>query len=427
MKYAITNCNILDGTFDMEVKANMCVLVDGERIVRICRADEIPGDVKKIDAGGGYLLPGLINLHVHLFGTGRPSKALGGGSSQKKLVKFVGTPLGKKVVDALVASAAKTELMSGVTTLRAVGDFHFSDVRVRDKINAGKLTGARLIVSGPAITAVGGHGYGTFAEASNDPEELRALVRKNKENGVDFIKTCSTGGVMDAKHKGEAAELKMSSEQLCAVVDEAHKQGLMVASHTESPAGVDLDLLAGVNSVEHGAPVGENTIAAYKRNKVAYVLTLSPAVPLSTLPHEITKLGEVAESVAKVVMQNMIDGAKQALEYDLSFGIGTDASCPFCTQYNMWRELAYLVKYVGVTNKFALATATLGNAKVLKLDKEIGTVMEGKVADMFLVKENPLTDLRALSEPVLVFARGKIVKPKLKKNAYVEETLDKLL
>lgn len=423
MSYTIINCNVLDGTKDMTPR-KVCVSVSDGKIVYI--GDKAPDGVKTIDAKGAYLIPGLINLHVHLFGTGRPSKALGGGDAQKKLIAFINTKLGGKVLDMLVASAAKNQLMSGVTTIRSVGDFLYSDVRLRDKSHSGKYP--RMLVSGPAITAVGGHGYGTFAIASNDPAELRALVRKNKENGVDFIKTCSTGGVMDAKTKGEPAELKMTQEQLNAVVDEAHKLGLVVASHTESPDGVKLDLNAGVDTIEHGAPVGKEEIETYKRNNVAYVLTLSPAVPLATLSHEITKLNEVAESVANVVMQNMIDGAKQAVKENLLFGIGTDSSCPFSTQYNMWRELAYLVKYVGVDNRFALHTATLSNAKILKLDGVTGSIEEGKAAEMVLVRNNPLDDLSTLAAPLKVFFGEKIINnPKVKKNAYIEETLDNLL
>lgn len=428
MKYAFTHVNVLDGTANMALMADTTVLVSNGKIEKIAKDAKFDSSYTVIDMTGKYLVPGLINLHAHLFGTGQPSKILGGGGLQKKVVAFVHTPLGHKIVDLLVASAAKTAVKSGTTTVRAVGDFVYSDVRIRDKINAGKMIGPRLFVSGPAITAIGGHGYGTFAVSSNDPEELRAFVRENVKNNVDFIKTCSTGGVMDAKTAGEPAELKMTKEQLFAVVDEAHKLGKIVASHTESPDGVALDLSVGVDTVEHGAPVGKEVIEEYRKNGSAYVLTLSPALPLATLSHEVTKLNPVAESVAKVVMQNMIDGAKQAIAEGLPFGIGTDCSCPFATQYNMWRELAYLVKYVGTDEKFALHTATLANAKILGIDKETGSIEEGKCADLLFVNENPLENLRTLADPVAVVARGELLSSlKIKKNKYIESTLDELL
>lgn len=428
MKYAFTHVNVLDGTADMALQNDMTVLVSAGKIEKITKSTDYDSSYKTIDMSGKYLVPGLINLHAHLFGTGQPSKILGGGGLQKKVVAFVHTPLGNKVMDMLVASAAKTAVKSGTTTVRAVGDFVYSDVRIRNKINSGKMIGPRLFVSGPAITAIGGHGYGTFAVSSNDEDELRALVRQNVEHDVDFIKTCSTGGVMDAKNAGEPAELKMTKEQLFAVVDEAHKLGKVVASHTESPDGVALDLSVGVDTVEHGAPVGSEVIEEYRKNGTAYVLTLSPAIPLATLSHEITKLNPVAESVAKVVMQNMVDGAKQAIAEGLPFGIGTDCSCPFSTQYNMWRELAYLVKFVGTDEKFALHTATLSNAKILGIDKETGSIEEGKCADLLFVNENPLENLRTLSDPVAVVARGELLSSlKVKKNKYIESTLDELL
>lgn len=428
MKYVFSNCNVLDGTRNMTVQKGVSVLIDNGKIEAIYNGGKVPSGYEVIDCDGGYLLPGLINLHVHLFGTGQPSKIMGGGGLQKKVVAFVHTKLGNKVADKLVASAAKNELMSGVTTLRAVGDFCYSDVRIRDKINSGKLLGPRMLVSGPAITAVGGHGYGTFAVSDNDPEKLRALVRENAKHKVDFIKTCSTGGVMDAKTKGEPAELKMTKEELAAVVDEAHKLGYKVASHTESPDGVELDLRCGVDTVEHGAPVSEEVLKMYARQGSAYVLTLSPAIPIAGLPHEITRLNEVAESVAQVVKQNMIDGAKQAIEAGVTFGIGTDASCPFCTQYNMWRELAYLVKYIGVDTQFALYTATLGNAKILGLSDITGSIEIEKSADLILVEGNPLEDLTTLANPKKVMIRGELIeKPRIKKNAKIETVLDELL
>ncbi len=428
MKYVFTNCNLIDGTREMKVQKDVSVFVIDGKIEKIMTGKCQTEGYKKVDCGGGYLLPGLINLHAHLFGTGKPSKALGGGDTQKKLVAFINTPLGHKVVDMLVKSSVKSAVLSGTTTVRSVGDFVYSDVRTRDKINAGKVIGPRLLVSGPAITAVGGHGYGTFAMSSDDEDGLRALVRKNAENKVDFIKTCSTGGATDAKHENEPAEMKMTQSQLDAVVDEAHKLGYKVASHTESPMGVEFDLKAGVDTVEHGAPVSDEIIKMYKKQGAAYVLTLSPAVPLSLLSHEITKLSPVSASVAKVVMQNMIDGAKQAIKEGLLFGVGTDSSCPFSTQYNMWRELAYLVKFVGVDSKFALYTGTLGNAKVLGIEKETGSIEAGKSADLMLVANNPIEDLSALSMPKKVMVRGKLISnPKVKKNVYIEETLDNLL
>lgn len=221
-KKVFINANLWDGYADSVFK-KCAVFVDGDKIAKISY-DEKPdvSGYEVIDLNGKYVTPGLVNPHVHLFGTGMPSKVISGGGAQKLVMKIVKTKLGDKILDALVKSAARQQLLSGVTTLRAVGDFKYSDVRLRDKINSGKVQGPRLQVSGPAITVPGGHGDGTFSMTSDTLDGLRALVRQNKERGVDFIKICVTGGVIDAKVKGEPGEVKMSLEQTKAVVDEAH-------------------------------------------------------------------------------------------------------------------------------------------------------------------------------------------------------------
>lgn len=189
-----------------------------------------------------------------------------------------------------------------------------------------------------------------------------------------------------------------------------------------------MDLDGGVDTVEHGAPFGADMAEQFKRNGSVDVLTLSPAVPLANLPAEVTKLSDFCEFNAKVVMQHMIDAARSALDAGIPVGLGTDSSCPFCTQYGFWRELAYFEKYLRVSKKFALHTATLLNATILGIEKITGSIEKNKSADLLVVKGNPLEDLRALENPLKVVVRGKIIDaPKQKKNAYIEEQLDKLL
>ncbi|MDY6078597.1 MAG: amidohydrolase family protein, partial [Eubacteriales bacterium] len=217
-KKVFLNAKTFDGYKDSDIK-KCAIFVEDEKIVGISY-DENPDtrgyDV--IDLNGKFVVPGLVNPHVHLFGTGMPSKVISGGNSQKAVMKIVNTKLGDAILGILVKSAARQQLLSGVTTVRAVGDFKYSDVKLRDKINSGKVIGPRLKVSGPAITVPGGHGDGTFSMTSDTEDGLRALVRKNKEAGVDFIKICVTGGVIDAKVRGEPGEVKMNEAQTAAVV-----------------------------------------------------------------------------------------------------------------------------------------------------------------------------------------------------------------
>lgn len=426
MKEVYLHAALFDGTRDAGWQPDTAVYVDGETITAVesAAAPRRPG-YTEVDLTGRYLMPGLINMHAHLFGSGKPSKVLGGGGAQKRVLAFINSPLGRPVTDSLVAKNAMTALLSGTTTVRAVGDFCYSDVRVRDRIRAGKRAGPRLLVSGPAITAVGGHGDGTFAVSSADPDALAGYVRRNADQHVDWIKICVTGGVMDATRRGEPGEVKMTPEQTSAVCREAHRLGYRVASHTESTPGIKVALENGVDTIEHGSRLTPELIELFLRRGAADIVTLSPALPLARLSPSITQLNELCVYNSEVLLESMIEGAKQALAAGIPVGIGTDVSCPLVTPYNTWREVWAFAKYCGVSNAFALHTATQGNAQILGLADTIGSVAPGKSADLIATERDPLADLSALREVSLVVARGKRYDhPKVKKDAQIEAWLD---
>lgn len=426
-KYVLINCNIIDVNNSVILK-DKNIFINKDIIEKITDINSDTNGYEVIDLSNRYVMPGLINLHVHLFGTGKPSKILGGGGLQKLVLKFISTKLGNKVADSLVKNHALMQLATGVTTIRSVGDFCYSDVRVRDKINNNEFLGPRLIVSGPAITTSDGHGAGTFAITSGTIEGLKELVRKNYEHKVDFIKTCTTGGVMDAKKLGEPGVVKMSIEQTKAVCDEAHRLGLKVASHVESSEGVLIALKGGVDTIEHGSELTDETVKLFKDENKAFVSTISPALPLAKLDYRITKLTSFSQFNSNVVFENMIKCAKRVIKEDIIMGMGTDASCPLVTQYNTWKELLYTTKIVGTSNGFALKTATINNAKILGLDNKIGSIEENKIADILVVNDNPLENISTLSNPCMVIARGNILPNlKVKKNEQIEKMLSSIM
>ncbi len=431
MKYAFMHCNLIDGKKDSPLQKDMTVLVDGDKIEAIQPGtQEISGDYyKKIDLKDRYLLPGLINMHAHLFGSGKPSKILAGSGQvlQNFVIDTTGRKLGGSILDDIVAKNVESSLNAGITTVRGVGDFHYSDVRTRDKINSGKIMGPRLIVSGPALTVTGGHGDGTFAVTADNPWDFRKLVRKNVMANVDLIKICVTSGVMDAQKRGEPA-LRMTVEETKAVCDEAHMNGYMVASHTESYAGVVVALEGGVDTIEHGSHLDEKTINLFKKNGSSMTCTISPAIPLVKLSPDQTKLSPMSDYNSKIVLNGIIDGAKDALANEIPVGLGTDSSCPFVTQYDMWRELYYFQKIIGVSAAFAIYTATLRNAQLMRIGNETGSIEVGKCADLIVVDKNPLEDLSALRDVTLVMARGNLIEhPTVQKNPYIEKQLDEMM
>lgn len=426
MKYAFINGCILDGNEDMEPVRGKVILVDGEKISAIVDEGSDISGYEKIDLDGKYIMPGLINMHLHLPSSGKPKKK---ESDPKTLVRIVtSNNLLCKVLKKLCTGMAQMQLNSGVTTIRTVGGVEDADSSIRDDINAGKLVGPRVLASNMAVSVPGGHMAGSLAYVAESAEQARDYVKKIAEDKPDLIKLMITGGVLDAKVKGEPGELKMPPEYVKAACDEAHKHGLIVAAHVESPEGVRVALENGVDTIEHGAQADEEIISLFKQRNAALITTLSPALPFALFDRSVSHATELSQYNGKIVFDGIIDCSKKCLENDIPVGLGTDTGCPFITHYDMWRELVYFHKYCGVSNKFALYTATKRNAEIARVADVTGTVEVGKCADLIVTEGNPLEDLTTLRDVKMVMARGNLIRqPKVKKYENVERELDKFI
>lgn len=426
MNTAYTNCIILDGTEDMTPQRGKAILTEGGVITDIVSDSAIPAGFEKVDLGGRYILPGLINLHVHLAGSGKPKQKQ---SDPVKLVKLITSnslmrTLGKK----MVAGYAKTQLMSGVTTIRTVGGIADFDTFVRNSINSGRLTGPRILASNMAVSVHGGHMAGSLAYEAATPEEAAAFVDKIAREKPDIIKLMITGGVLDAEKVGEPGVLRMPPELVKAACDRAHELGFKVAAHVESPEGVKVALENGVDSIEHGAKPTDDIINLFKERNAFQVSTLSPALPFALFDRSISHATYEQQENGKIVFDGIISLANACLENGIPVGLGTDTACPYVTQYDMWRELCYFVKHCGVSEKFALYSATLLNATLAGVGDETGSIEKGKKAEMIVTRENPLENLQALRNLDMVLMRENIIRsPKVKKIPEVETELDKWL
>lgn len=427
MKYAIINGKILNGKKDMSAEEGLCVLVDGEKISKILPLREANTEgYKIIDLNGKYLMPGLINMHVHLAGNGKPQKKQ--RDNEKLVKKIMSTALTRAIAYKMVSGFAKTELMSGVTTIRTVGGLADFDTKLRDDILKGKKAGPRIIAANQGISVPGGHMAGSVAIAARSVDEALEILEKGKSEGIDIVKLMITGGVLDAKEKGVPGELKMPPETVKAICEKAHAEGYKVAAHVESTEGVKVALENGVDSIEHGAkPTGE-IIELFKKRHAFLCTTISPALPFALFDRSVSNASDVEKYNGKIVFEGIIECAKAAIENDIPVVLGNDVGCPWIKQYDFWRELYYFHKYVGVTNAFALYSATSLGAEMAGIGSETGTIEEGKFADMIVTAKNPLDDLRALRRIETVIARGKVYdKPKVKINKRVERELDKYL
>ena len=426
MKRAYTNGILLDGTEQMEPVQGKVLLTENDKITAIADASVSLDGYEVIDLHGGYLCPGLINLHVHLAGNGKPSAKPRDNAALVR--KILSNRLTRAIAYRLVCSYAKLELLGGVTTVRTVGGIADFDTRCRDDSAAEKVLAPRILAANEGISVPGGHMAGSVAVAAHNNAEALAQLKKASAQKVDLVKLMITGGVLDATEKGTPGEMKMPPEMIKAVCDAAHKLGYTVAAHTESPAGVKAALENGVDSIEHGAKMDEETVRLYKERGAFLCTTISPALPYALFDRSVSNASEVEQYNGNVVFEGIIDCAKAALEQDIPVVLGNDVGCPWITQYDFWRELYYFHKYVGVSNAFALYTATGRSAQLAGIGQETGTLEPGKAADLIVTAADPLADLRALRHVELVMSHGQLHRaPQVKHRKNVEAELDRFL
>ena len=423
MKRAYTNGILLDGTEQMEPVRGKVLLTENDKITAIADASVSLDGYEVIDLHGGYLCPGLINLHVHLAGNGKPSAKPRDNAALVR--KILSNRLPRAIAYRLVCSYAKLELLGGVTTVRTVGGIADFDTRCRDDSAAGTVLAPRILAANEGISVPGGHMAGSVAVAAHNNAEALAQLQKASAQKVDLVKLMITGGVLDATEKGTPGEMKMPPEMIKAVCDAAHALGYTVAAHTESPAGVKAALENGVDSIEHGAKMDEETVRLYKERGAYQCTTISTALPYALFDTAVSGASEKDQYNGKIVFDGVIESANTALAIGIPVGLGNDVGCPFITQYDLWRESCYFHKYCGVSNRFALYTATLRNAQLVGIGDVTGSIAPGKSADFIVTRENPLEDLRALQHLELVVCRGRAVKkPSPKRKKEVDALLD---
>ena len=425
-RYALTNCVILDGSEHMEPQTGKAVCIDGEKIAEITDAQHIPAGYETVDLGGRYVLPGLINMHVHLPASGKPKKK---ASDPKKLVKLITScGLMNKIGVNLCESYAKTELLSGVTTIRTVGGVADYDTRIRDLAAAGKILAPRVLASNMAVSVPGGHMAGSLAYEAHTAAEAAAFVEKIAGDKPDLIKLMITGGVLDAEVVGEPGVLRMPPALVKAACDKAHSLGMLVAAHVESPEGVIVALQNGVDSIEHGAQPTQEMLDLFKERSAFQISTISPALPYALFDRSISHATYEQQENGKIVFDGIIALAKANLASGVPVGLGTDVGCPYITHYDMWRELNHFVKYCGVTPAFALYSATKLNARLAGIGDVTGGVEVGKQADLIVCTDDPLKSPSALRTLDMVVKGGyRIDKPQVKKMPEVERELDNFL
>lgn len=395
---------------------------------------EIPTEVSRIDCTGRYIIPGLINAHAHLFSDGKPLGAIYLHPRMKGITtKIMRSAVGRRIMAARTRKNARTQLHAGVTTIRSVGDVADEVIDYQGMVDRGEILGPRILASGPLLAITGGHGHPQIARVTDTPEQGRDATRANLARGARAIKISATGGVTDAKGIGHAGKPEVPEETMRAICEEAHRAGVLVAAHAQSIEGVKRALRAGVDTIEHGSDMDDETIALYKDNPASLrgwsvlIPTIQAALPLVKLDRSVIGINEVVHANAELVLESMLSAVRTAKEHSIPFGVGSDSAVTYVTHANFWRELDFLVRYGGLTPAEVLEAATITNARILGIDDETGSLEVGKSADLVVLDENPLESMRALRTPHSVVARGNLIEhPQIDRIGEIDAQLDTL-
>jgi len=384
---------------DGRILGHATVVVDGERIVKVAEGNvPIPKDACKILLAGRMLLPGLIDCHVHL--------CLDGSADPVTLL--MGEPLPLTTLKA--ARFARQTLMAGVTSVRDLGGKDGIDLIIRDAIRSGFIPGPRMLASGRLICMTGGHGWQMGREADG-PDEVMKAAREQIKAGADVVKFMATGGVMTPGV--EPGSEQFTEEELRAGIQEAHKVGRKTATHAMGTQGILNALRAGIDSIEHGVFLDEKTVSWMVKRDVPLVPTLSALYHIESKGIE---AGIPAFAVDKTLRLKPfhLESVRMAREAGVRVVMGTDAGTPFNVHGENLGELKRLVD-VGYSPMEALESGTQIASQVLGLENELGTIEEGKLADLVVVDGNPLDEVGLLlkTEAIrLVMQGGKLVKGK---------------
>lgn len=408
MTLAITNATLIDGT-GVDPVRNATLVLEGDRIQRIGAGIEPPREAGVIDAGGRTLMPGLIDAHVHFMS--RPASMQERALTPLSLALFIG------------ARHALDTLEAGVTTVRDAGG---SPQGLKMAIERGLIAGPRMRIAVGALSQTGGHGDGTMPAGfrmrnlgpewpetlCDGPDEVRKATRSLLRAGADFIKLHATGGVMSPSD--EPSHTQFSPEEIAIMVQTAAAAGKTCMAHAQGTAGIRNAVNAGVESIEHGIWLNDEVIEEMKRRGAFLVPTL--VAPLWVLRREERQPGSVLpQSVRKTreVMEDHKASFRHAVEAGVRIAMGTDSGVGE-HGYNA-EELQRMVEG-GMTEMQAIVASTRTAAECLHMQRDIGTLEEGKFADLLLVDGDPLADITVLQDRdclALIMKGGRAHKNKL--------------
>ncbi len=398
---ALKAAHVFDST-GTALKNGAVIVVQGDHIVSVGTA--APAGARVIDLGDATLLPGFIDAHTHLT-----------MEYEKDYYHFVYTRMMRFPAEQALYGAlyARRTLEAGFTTVRNVGAYDFVDIGLRNAINAGVTEGPRMLTAAHGIGSPGGHfdDYpfppervkpdGPIEGICSGPEECREAVRYQMKWGADLIKIAASGGVLSESDPVDVPQL--TPEELTAIISEAHKWNRKVAAHCHGDAAARLAIAAGVDSIEHGSFLTEDTLKIMKAKGVWLVPTRMAVYWVNKeADHYPPKIAAKARAAA-AAHDKMF---RTALRLGVPIAFGTDAGV---YPHGMNAMEFGLMTELGMKPAAALLAGTRDAAKLLGVESEVGTLEAGKVADIVAVPGNVLSDIHATEHPVFVMHLGHIV------------------
>ena len=346
---------------------------------------EAPAGAETVECAGEYLIPGLIDCHVHVSSSGDPAELTPG--QRPSLARRAWR----------MAEHARATLAGGVTTVRDLGAADRLNVALAAAVEAGEVEGPRVVAAGMGVTMSGGHGHGFIAREADGPDEVRKAVREEIREGATAIKLFASGGVLTPGVNPRSPAF--TREELTAGVEEATKAFRTVAAHAQSTVGIKNAVAAGVTSIEHGVWLDEEAIAMMIERGTYLVPTL-------TAPYHIAHgadagVPEYAVEKGQAVLEDHFASYERALRAGVRVAMGTDQGTPLNRPGENAQEAVRMADH-GLSPGAALLAATGWAADLLGLDEETGRLRVGLAADIVRLTEDPLADIHCLTRPAAI-------------------------
>jgi imidazolonepropionase-like amidohydrolase len=374
---------------------NATVLIEGERITQVGPAASvaIPSGAKILPMNGKWLIPGLMNMHVHL-GLKLP------GAAGDSLLNETDT---QEVLR--MAGNARLSLLSGVTTLRLVGEDHGTDFALRSAIDSGEVMGPRIKTAGEVIVPTGGHG----SLEADGPYALAHVVREQIKNGADWIKIAISGGISDSR--GSISAAPMTDEEMSVLIEVAHRNGIRVTAHNGSNEAARQALRFGIDGFEHGYHLNVDVLKEMKAKGVWLVPTIVVTQPGALEFYQ--KIGSPSWYLERVKITGADHWAmlQNAIRLGVNIALGTD-QFPFEPNDGTTATIAEAELYVkaGMTPLQALQSGTIRAANMLGMEADVGRIAAGKYADIDALDADPVKDIHALRTLDFVMKGGAVVR-----------------